>query len=49
VQVPYCRPEELEPADADKVWFLGAVGRSPGEVVRNRPEFPGIWPATVLV
>jgi hypothetical protein len=27
VQVPYWRPEEPEPADADKVWFLGAVGR----------------------
>jgi hypothetical protein len=31
VQVPYWRPEKPESADADKVWFLGAVGRSPGE------------------
>jgi SAM-dependent methyltransferase len=31
VQVPYWRPDEPEPADADKVWFLGAVGHKPGE------------------
>ena len=31
VQVPYWRPEEPEPPDADKVWFLGgAIGRKPG-------------------
>jgi hypothetical protein len=29
VQVPYWRPEEPEPVDADKVWFLSAVGRKP--------------------
>ena len=31
VQVPYWRPEEPEPADADKAWVLGAVGRYPFE------------------
>jgi SAM-dependent methyltransferase len=31
VQVPYWRPDEAEPADVGKVWFLGAVGRKPGE------------------
>lgn len=30
VQVPYWRPDEPAPADAGKVWFLGAVGRKPG-------------------
>jgi hypothetical protein len=30
VQVPYWRPDEPEPADAGKVWFLGAVGHKPG-------------------
>ena len=30
IQVPYWRPDEPEPAGADKVWFLGAVGRKPG-------------------
>jgi hypothetical protein len=29
IQVPYWRPDEPEPADAGKVWFLGAVGRKP--------------------
>jgi len=29
-QVPYWRPDEPEPADAPKVWFLGGVGRKPG-------------------
>ena len=29
VQVPRWRPDEPEPADAEKVWFLGAVGRRP--------------------
>jgi S-adenosyl methyltransferase len=29
VPVPYWRPDEPEPANADKVWFLGAVGRKP--------------------
>ena len=27
VQVPYWRPDEPEPHDADKVWILGGVGR----------------------
>jgi SAM-dependent methyltransferase len=31
VQVPHWRRDEAEPADAGKVWFLGAVGRKPGE------------------
>jgi hypothetical protein len=31
VQVPNWRPEEPETANADKVWFLGAVGRKPCE------------------
>ena len=30
VRVPRWRPEEPEPADADKVWVVGAVGRKPG-------------------
>ena len=29
VQVPYWRPDEGEPADADKVWILGGVGHKP--------------------
>jgi hypothetical protein len=29
VKVPYWRPEEAEPPDADQVWVLGAVGRKP--------------------
>ena len=27
---PHWRPDEPEPADADKVWILGGVGRKPG-------------------
>jgi len=30
VQVSHWRPDEPEPADADKVWILGGVGRKPG-------------------
>jgi S-adenosyl methyltransferase len=30
VQVPHWRPDGPEPADASKVWILGAVGRKPG-------------------
>jgi S-adenosyl methyltransferase len=29
VQVPYWRPDERVPADADKVWILGGVGHKP--------------------
>ena len=30
VQVPFWRPDDPPPADADKLWILGAVGRKPG-------------------
>jgi hypothetical protein len=30
VQVPYWRPDDTEPSDANKVWVLGAVGHKPG-------------------
>ena len=29
IQVPYWRPDDPAPTDADRVWFLGAVGRRP--------------------
>ena len=36
VQVPYWRPDEPEPADADKVWILGGVGRKLGSSPAGR-------------
>jgi hypothetical protein len=36
VQVSHWRPDEPEPADADKVWILGGVGRKPGSPPTGR-------------
>jgi hypothetical protein len=36
VQVPYWRTHGPEPADADKVWILGGVGRKPGPAPAGR-------------
>jgi hypothetical protein len=36
VQVPRWRPDEPEPADTDKVWILGGVGRKLGQAAAGR-------------
>jgi hypothetical protein len=36
VQVPFWRPDEPKPADADKVWILGGVGHKPGPLPAER-------------
>lgn len=42
VQVPYWCPGEPEPAGADKVWFLGGVGRKAGrDLVAQEPRKQG--------
>lgn len=36
IQVSHWRPDEPEPADADKVWILGGAGRKPGSPPTGR-------------